>query len=79
MSLLTQAYVLETYGPRLSVAQLSQLLDMAEGSIRNQVSAGTFPIVTYTEGGRRFASYQAVSDYLDAMDAAARGRRLKAA
>lgn len=46
MSLLTQAYVLETYGPRLSIAQLSKLLDMAEGSIRNQVSAGTFPIVT---------------------------------
>ncbi|RLK45977.1 hypothetical protein [Cupriavidus plantarum] len=79
MSLLTQAYVLETYGPRLSIAQLSALLDITEGTIRNQVSAGAFPIKTYVEGGRRFASYQAVAEYLDRMDALARGRRLVAA
>ncbi|MGO4154378.1 hypothetical protein [Cupriavidus sp. YAF13] len=79
MSLLTQAYLLEQYGPRLSVAQLASLLDITEGTIRNQVSARSFPIHTYSEGGRRFASYQAVAEYLDAMDSAARGRGLKAA
>lgn len=65
MSLLTQAYVLENFGLRLNIAQLSKLLDIAEGTIRNQISSGAFPITTYTEGARRFASYQAVSEYLD--------------
>ncbi|VVE30080.1 hypothetical protein [Pandoraea fibrosis] len=67
MSLLTRAYVLERYGVRLGVAQLSQLLCVAEGTIRNQISAETFPVPTYVEGGRRFASYDAVSNYLDLM------------
>lgn len=79
MSLLTQAYLLEKYGPRLNVAQLSNLLDITEGTVRNQISAGSFPIKTYSEGGRRFASYQAVSDYLDKMDVISRGHDLRAA
>lgn len=79
MSLLTQAFLLEQYGPRLSIAQLSRLLDITEGTIRNQISAGAFPIKTYVEGGRRFASYQAVAEYLDSMDALARGKSLQAA
>lgn len=79
MSLLTQAFVLDQYGARLSVHQLSRLLDMSEGTVRNQISAGGFPIETYTEGGRRFASYQAVADYLDRMDITSRKARLQAA
>lgn len=79
MGLLTQAFLLERYGPRLNVVQLAALLDMAEGTIRNQISAGSFPVSTYTEGGRRFASYQAVAEYLDKMDAAARSQRLRVA
>lgn len=62
---MTQAYILENFGLRLNVPQLSKLLDIAEGTIRNQISSGAFPIATYTEGARRFASYQAVSQYLD--------------
>lgn len=65
MSLLTRAYILEKYGPRMTLAQLSQLLLMSEGTIRNQISAETFPIPTYKEGGGRFAPYDAVADYLD--------------
>lgn len=79
MSLLTQAFLLEQYGPRLNIAQLSRLLDVTEGTIRNQISASTFPIKTYVEGGRRFASYQAVAEYFDLMDAIARGKHLAAA
>lgn len=74
MSLLTQAYVLENFGLRLNVPQLSKLLDIAEGTIRNQISAGAFPITTYTEGARRFASYQAVSEYLDGQHLVTRSR-----
>lgn len=65
MSLLTQAYILDNFGLRLNVTQLAKLLDIKEGTIRNQISSGAFPIITYTEGARRFASYQAVSEYLD--------------
>ncbi|KWA72836.1 hypothetical protein WL30_11585 [Burkholderia ubonensis] len=72
MSLLTRAYILEKFGPRMTMAQLAQLLLMSEGTIRNQVSTETFPIPTYKEGGARFAAYDAVADYLDEMSAKAR-------
>ncbi|MBW5283372.1 hypothetical protein NFI99_27750 [Burkholderia glumae] len=72
MSLLTRAYILEKYGPRMTLAQLAQLLLMSEGTIRNQISAETFPIPTYKEGAGRFAAYDAVADYLDQMSAEAR-------
>lgn len=72
MSLLTRAYILEKYGPRMTLAQLSQLLLMSEGTIRNQISAETFPIPTYKEGAARYASYDAVADYLDNMSNKAR-------
>ncbi|PNL00748.1 hypothetical protein I6G78_07775 [Burkholderia glumae] len=72
MSLLTRAYILEKFGPRMNLSQLAQLLQMSEGTIRNQISAETFPIPTYKEGAGRFAAYDAVADYLDQMSAEAR-------
>ncbi|WP_257835049.1 hypothetical protein [Burkholderia glumae] len=74
MSLLTRAYILEKYGPRLTMQQLAQLLLLSEGTIRNQVSADTFPIPTYKEGSNRFAAYDSVADYLDSMAKQARQR-----
>jgi hypothetical protein len=74
MSLLTRAYILEKFGPRLTMGQLATLLAMSEGTIRNQVSAETFPIPTYKEGAARYAAYDAVADYLDRMSAQARER-----
>jgi hypothetical protein len=49
MKLLTQAFILEKFGPRLTMAQLATLLCQSEGTIRNQVSAECFPIPTYKE------------------------------
>lgn len=72
MSLLTRAYILEKFGVRLTMAQLATLLALSEGTIRNQVSAETFPIPTYKEGAARFAAYDAVADYLDRMSEQAR-------
>jgi hypothetical protein len=72
MSLLTRAYILEKFGPRLTMGQLATLLAMSEGTIRNQVSAETFPIPTYKEGAARYAAYDAVAEYLDAMSEKAR-------
>jgi hypothetical protein len=74
MSLLTRAFILERYGVRLTMAQLASLLAMSEGTIRNQVSAETFPIPTYKEGAARYAPYDAVADYLDTMSEKARER-----
>ncbi|AJY66202.1 MULTISPECIES: hypothetical protein [Burkholderia] len=56
----------------MNLSQLAQLLQMSEGTIRNQISAETFPIPTYKEGAGRFAAYDAVADYLDQMSAEAR-------
>ncbi len=72
MSLLTRAYILEKFGVRLTMQQLAQLLTMSEGTIRNQISAETFPIPTYREGGARYAPYDAVAEYLDRMSDQAR-------
>ncbi|MCR1769079.1 hypothetical protein JWI72_18065 [Burkholderia glumae] len=72
MSLLTRAYILEKFGPRMNLSQLAQLLQMSEGTIRNQISAETFPIPTYKEGSGRFAAYDAVAEYLDRMSEQAR-------
>lgn len=65
MSLLTQAYLLERYGPRLTLEQLAEVLHMAKSTIYNQVSAGTFPVPTYLDGNKRFADYQHLAAYLD--------------
>ncbi|SFU24701.1 hypothetical protein [Paraburkholderia aspalathi] len=72
MKLLTRAYILEKFGPRLTMGQLATLLAMSEGTIRNQVSAETFPIPTYKEGAARYAAYDAVAEYLDDMSRKAR-------
>lgn len=65
MSLLTQAYLLEQFGPRLTIDQMAEVLGLKPGTIYNQVSAQTFPVPTYVEGGKRFADYRDLAAYLD--------------
>ncbi|MFM0647261.1 hypothetical protein PQR14_23300 [Paraburkholderia bryophila] len=74
MTLLTRAFILERFGVRLTMGQLATLLAMSEGTIRNQISAETFPIPTYKEGAARYASYEGVAEYLDKMSEKARLR-----
>lgn len=64
-SLLTQAYLLENFGLRLTVDQLAGVLHMARNTVYNQVAAGTFSVPTYVDGGKRFADYRDVATYLD--------------
>lgn len=71
MSLLTQAYLLENYGPRLSMEALAKLLGIEVRTLYNQISAGTCPVKTYKEGKARFADYRDVSAHLDQMRAQA--------
>lgn len=65
MSLLTQAIVAEKYGLRLTIDQLAEAMQLGKSTVYNQVSAKTFPIPTYVEGGKRFAAFQDVAAYLD--------------
>jgi hypothetical protein len=66
MSMMLQAMLFERYGPRLTVEQLGQALDLARNTIYNQVAAGTFAVPTYVDGGKRFADVRDVASYLDA-------------
>ena len=66
-TLIAQAMVFETYGPRLSIAQLHQVTGLAVKTIYNQVSAKTFPIKTYVDGGQRWADFRDVAAHFDAL------------
>jgi hypothetical protein len=65
MSLITQAFVVEKYGIRLSVEQLANVLGLSKGALYNQFSAGTCPVKTYVDGGKRWADYRDVAMHLD--------------
>ena len=65
MSFLTQAYLLDRFGLRLTVEQLSEALGMPIGTVYNQLSKGALGIPTYIDAKRRWADYRDVADYLD--------------
>ena len=65
MSLMTQAYLLEKFGPRLNIEQLSEVMGIATTTVYNQISAGRFPIKTYVEGKSRYADLRDVTEYFD--------------
>jgi len=68
MSLVTQMFLLDKYGPILSVANLADLMDRDEQTIRNQISAGAFEIpTTRNRSGRRVAHYQDAAAYIDSL------------
>lgn len=60
-----QIWLLDKYGARLNIDQLSEVLGMPVGTIYNQVSAGTFTLPTYVDGKRRWADVRDVAAYLD--------------
>lgn len=68
MTLMTRAALLDRYGFRLTMEQCAEVLGFHPATIYNQLSKGEFPIRTYKEGNRRFASYEAVAEYLDGLD-----------
>lgn len=65
MSLMTQVFLLEKYGTRLSIEQLSEVIGMAPGSIYNQVSRAKLDLPTYIDGKKRWADYRDVAAYID--------------
>jgi predicted DNA-binding transcriptional regulator AlpA len=72
-SLIMQMLLVETYGPRLNIEQLAKVLGLSKGAIYNQISANTFPVETYLDGGKRWADYRDVAAHLDRCRHLARG------
>jgi len=67
MSILTQAYLLDRYGPRLSMAELAHELGVATKTVQNQAAQGRLKIPTYRDDGGRWADYRDVAAYFDAV------------
>lgn len=65
MSLLTQAYLLEKYGPLLTEENLGDVLHMEPGTLRNKRAAGTLGIPVIRQGKTPLYHAQDVADYLD--------------
>lgn len=65
MSLILQAHLLDKYGPRLTMDQLAEVLGMPVNTLLNRIYRGEAPVVTYRQGGKRWASYDAVAAFLE--------------
>lgn len=64
-SLITQAFLVERYGLRLNMEQLAEVLGITKGAVYNQISAGTCQVITYIDGGKRWADYRDVAEHID--------------
>lgn len=65
MSLLAQMVLIEKYGLRANLDQLSAILETTTPNIRRKISEATFEIPTYLDGGKRWADIRDVAEYLD--------------
>lgn len=50
---------------RLTVEEVAHELGMKPGTVRNQISDGSFPVPSYVEGHNRFVDVRALGQYLD--------------
>lgn len=66
MSIITQAFIAEKYGIRLDAEALASILGIATGTILNNIRSGRFTIPTYKDGGKVWADYRDVAEYIDA-------------
>lgn len=71
MSLLTQAHLLDKYGPRLDAEALGSALGKDPKTVRNLIAANRLGIPTYLDGGKRWADARDVANYFDAQRTAA--------
>lgn len=72
MSLITTLFLLEQYGPRLSMEQLAKVLGLAATTLHARIARGELAIPTYVDGKMRFADTRDVAEYLDRLRAEAR-------
>ena len=74
-SLVLQACVFEVYGARLDTKALAKVLNLAEGTVRNKISDGSFPVPTYLDNGTRYADFRDVAQHLEHCRALASSQR----
>lgn len=67
MSLMTTAYLLERYGPLLTVDDLSAVLHLEPGTIRNQMSARTLGVQPVKQGSKSLFRAEDVAKHIDAL------------
>ena len=65
MSLITTLFLMEQYGPRLSMEQLAQVLGLAVATLHARIARGELAIPTYVDGKMRWADTRDVAEYLD--------------
>lgn len=75
MSMLTTLFLMEHYGPRLSMEQLAQVLGLAVATLHARIARGDLDIPTYVDGKLRWADTRDVAEYLDRKRAEARRER----
>lgn len=62
---MTQAFLLERYGPRIKIADLADILCISEKTVRNKAASGKLGLPLYVADGVRAADYRDVANYLD--------------
>lgn len=72
MSMLTTLFLMEQYGPRLSMEQLAKVLGLAAATLHARIARGDLDIPTYVDGKLRWADTRDVAEYLDRKRAEAR-------
>ena len=75
MSMMTLMYLLETYGPRLSMEQLGRALGLSAHTLHGRLVRGELDLPTYVDGKMRWADARDVAEYLDRMREQARRER----
>jgi hypothetical protein len=63
VSLFIHAYLLDKYGPRLTLKQLAEVLQVSDKGLQNRIRR--LPLRTYVDQGQRFADVRDVVQYLD--------------
>lgn len=58
-------YLIQTYGPRLTLEDLGKVLGKTSAAIRTDLCKGTFPMPTYRDGNKLFVDVRDVTEYLD--------------
>lgn len=65
MSLLTEAFLLERYGPLLTTDEVAVVLKMSAGTLRNRRSAGTIKLTPVDGFGQIVFTAHEVSTLID--------------
>lgn len=60
---------------RLTIDEVAHEMGVKSGTVRNQISDGTFPVPSYIEGRNRWVDVRELGAYFDRMFEEARARR----